>query len=172
MLSRTCQRIWSVQTFWTESNSHTKCMFIPISGSHQLKNQRGDSLAVCTFSKSCQWFRYTQKPGRVTHNLEACSAMLISSTDLLKQPNSLAEWSSAILVSRSANLPKHCWATHTLNVCKVILVSGSELLKHRRATHLLDACSAILVSGFDLLKNQRQWLTYWIQQARQWFGSA
>ena len=33
-----------------------------------------------------------------------------------------------------------------------ILISGSDLLKHWRATHTLDECSAILVSGFNALK--------------------
>ena len=57
--------------------------------------------------------------------LDACSAILVSGSDLLK----------------------HWRVTHILDVCSAILVIGSDLLKHWRMTHILDTSLAILVSG-------------------------
>ena len=40
-----------------------------------------------------------------------------------------------------------------------ILISDSDLQKSERATHKLDLCLAILVSGFYLLKKMGEQLT-------------
>ena len=46
-------------------------------------------------------------------------------------------------------------ATHILDGCSALLVSGSDLLKKKdwRETHILDKCSAILIIGSDLLED-------------------
>jgi hypothetical protein len=53
---------------------------------------------------------------------------------------------------QDSHLLKHWRATHSLDVCSAILISGSDLL---RATHPLKVCSAILISGSHLLKHWR-----------------
>ena len=65
-----------------------------------------------------------------TYNLDRCSAILVSDSDLLK------DWR----------------VTHNLDGCSAVLVSDSDLLKDWRGTHNLDRCSAVLVSS-DLLKD-------------------
>ena len=70
---------------------------------------------------------------RATHKLDACSAILVSDSDLLKYGTRRA--------------------THKLDVCSAIFFS--DLLKHIgcRATHILDTYSTNLVSGSGLLKH-------------------
>ena len=68
-----------------------------------------------------------------TYNLDRCSAILMSDSDLLK------DWR----------------VTHNLDHgCSAVLVSDSDLLKDCQwsGTHNLDGCSAVLVSS-DPLKD-------------------
>ena len=54
----------------------------------------------------------------------------------------------AILISGS-----HQWrATHSLVTCSAIL-NDFDLLKHLRVTHSLDVCSVIFVKGSNILKH-------------------
>ena len=111
-----------------------------------------------------------------------CSAIVVSGSDLLKQWRWRAtHWlervqpsvsSVALICSNSgeqltpwtrvqplssirSDLLKHQRATHNLDACSAIVISGSDLLEWWRATYCLDACSAIVVSGSDLRERWR-----------------
>ena len=61
---------------------------------------------------------------------------------------------SAVLIS-GPHLLKQRGGTHSLDECPAILFSGPDLLKHWRVTYSLDGCLDILVSHGDLLKHWR-----------------
>ena len=79
--------------------------------------------------------------------------------------------------------------THNLDICLVILISGSDLLNtgewltpwthvqwfwlliHQRGTHDLDTCSAVLISGFKTLRIDSQPGCVF-NHFNQWFWSA
>ena len=73
-----------------------------------------------------------------THSLDACSAILISGSDLLKhwRKTHRLDAYTAFLISGS-DLPRR--GSHILDVCSASLVSHSNPLRHRRGTHILDA---------------------------------
>ena len=105
------------------------------------------------FTHSHQWFCYVQTlesnspAGRVfTH-----SHQWFWSAQTLRATHWL-DGCSPILVSGS-DLIKHWRVTHSLDECSPILVSGSDVLKYWRATHSLDGCSPFL--SVDLLKHWR-----------------
>ena len=95
---------------------------------------KSNSQAGGVFSHSCQWLWSAQTLER---NSQAGGVFQVSHS---------CQWLRSL---------KHWRATHTLERCSAVLVSGSDLLKHLRGTHKLEGCSAILISGSDLLKHLR-----------------
>ena len=108
---------------------------------------------------SCQWFWSAQAPKNNpllqavkpllsvvlnhshtrewTHNLDTCSAILVTGSDLLKHwrtTHSLKVFSHSCQWFWSAHIGE--WLTTYMHL--VIQISGSDLLRQRRATHFLN----------------------------------
>ena len=73
--------------------------------------------------------------------VDACSAILVSSSDLFKHQRGTHLLHSALLVSGSYLLKQS--GTHNLDTCSALLVSGSDLLKHWRETYKLNVCNSV-----------------------------
>ena len=71
-----------------------------------------------------------------THNLDTCSAILVTGSDLLKQwrTHSLKVFSHSCQWFWSAHIGE--WLTTYMHL--VVQISGSDLLKQMRATHFLN----------------------------------
>ena len=116
------------------------------------------------------------KDWRVTHNLDhGCSAVLVSDSDLLRWTHNL-DGCSDVLVS--SDLLKD-WVTHKLDGCSAhrpILISGSNQLKEGRVTHILDHASGVqpfssvvLITQMLESDSRAGWM---FSHSYQWFQSA
>ena len=137
--THSCQSFWSSQTL--ERNSLSGCAH-PFSWVILVYSKTGEThlLDVCS-----QWFWSTQKLERLTcwmHVHPFSSVLLIcSNTGSYSLPGCKFSHSH-----QCSNPLIHMRATHSLNTCSAIFVSGSDLLNPQRATHILNVFSIYLIN--------------------------
>ena len=133
-----------------ESNSHTECM---VSHSCQwfwfAQIQECNSHSECMFSHSHQWL-WSAQNWRATHILNGYSAVLVNGSDLLKHSHPGCLFIQSPQSSQSAQSLKSDSHTEWEGVHSHQWFWSAQTLE---ATHILNACSTIFISGSDLLKN-------------------